>query len=134
MDLHPAEPGARPDHAATKASARKAGPVKKLAVTRPDGSKPKLGDTLTPLPPTPVVRKNQRVLPLAKELGLDNKDVLALAAQHKVAATSHSSSLTPEDADLIRQAHANRKVRASELAEEAASTSRPSRPSPPVSR
>jgi hypothetical protein len=104
--------------ASTKASAKKAGPVKKLSVTRPDGSKPKLGDTLTPLPPEPVVVKNVRVYELAKQLGVENKEVLALAAKQKVAAASHSSSLTPEDAEKIRSALANRKVRADALAEE----------------
>ena len=87
-------------------------------MTRPDGSKPKLGDTLTPLPPEPVVKKNIRVYELAKQLGVENKEILALAAKQKVAAASHSSSLAPEDAEKIRSALANRKVRADALAEE----------------
>ena len=104
--------------AATKASAKRAGPVKKLSVTRPDGSKPKLGDTLTPAAPVLEAPRNVRVYELAKELGLENKQVLALAAQQGVKATSHSSSIDAAGAASIRAAHADRKVKASELLEE----------------
>jgi hypothetical protein len=102
--------------AATKAAAKNAGPAKKLSVTRPDGSKPQVGDTLTPTPPSPP--KKLRAYELARELGIENKELLALAKSAKVAVASHSSSVGPAEADKLRSAHANRKVRASELAEE----------------
>ncbi len=104
--------------AATKASAKRAGPVKKLSVTRPDGTSPKLGDTLTPSAPVAPVLKNIRVYELAKQLGLDNKQVLALAKQQGVEAKSHSSSIDPDGAAKIRAAHADRKIKASELLDE----------------
>ena len=108
---------------AKKKSAAAAGPVKKLSVTRPDGSTPKVGDVLTPAaPPPPPEPKNMRAYELAKELGLDNKELLAAAKKAKVAIKSHSSTVSPADADVIRDqvaaALASRKIRAYELAKE----------------
>ncbi len=106
--------------ASTKASSRKASvaPTKKLSVVRPDGSSPKIGDVLTPALPPLVERKNIRAYELAKELGIDNKALLALAATAKVKVSSHSSAVSPDDADTIREAVASRKIRAYELAKE----------------
>ncbi|MEI8050542.1 MAG: translation initiation factor IF-2 N-terminal domain-containing protein [Actinomycetes bacterium] len=111
--------------AATKAAGRRApaGPTKKLAVKRPDGSTPKVGDVLTPAAPLPPeAPKKIRAYELAKELGIENKALLALAKKAKVAVASHSSSISPEDAQVIREAlsaeAANRKIRAYELAKE----------------
>ena len=105
--------------AATKASSRKAtGSTKKLAVVRPDGSAPKVGDVLTPAAPRPIERKNVRAYELARELGIENAALLALAKASKVKVASHSSSVTPEDADLLREAAASRKIRAYDLAKE----------------
>ena len=109
---------------ATSSAARKkasqAAPAKKLAVKRPDGSTPKVGDTLTPLPPPEP--KKVRAYELAKELGIDNKALLALAKKAKVAVRSHSSSIEPDDATKIREVLATQaataKVRAYELAKE----------------
>ncbi len=108
---------------AKKKSGVAAGPVKKLSVTRPDGSTPKVGDVLTPaVPPPPPAPKNMRAYELAKELGLDNKELLAAAKKAKVAIKSHSSTVSPVDADVIREqvatALASRKIRAYELAKE----------------
>ena len=108
---------------AKKKSAAAAGPAKKLAVTRPDGTTPQVGDVLTPTPPPPPPEpKNVRAYELAKELGLDNKELLAAAKRAKVALKSHSSSVTPTDADTIRERvakdQANKKIRAYELAKE----------------
>ena len=104
--------------ASTKEAAEKAGPVKKLAVRRPDGSKPKVGDTLIPAPAASPVQRAVRVHELAKELGLESKDILTLAVKEKVDAKSHASSLSGEDADKIRRRAADRKVKASEVLKE----------------
>lgn len=89
---------------ATSSAARKkasqAAPAKKLAVKRPDGSTPKVGDTLTPLPPPEP--KKVRAYELAKELGIDNKALLALAKKAKVAVASHSSAILLSDAEKIK--------------------------------
>ena len=102
--------------AATKEAAKKAGPPKKLVVRRPDGSTPKVGDTLTPAgPPEPV---SMRIHEIAKRLGLDSKSVLALAKTAKVKAASHASSIDPEGVEKILEAAKNRKIKAQELASE----------------
>ena len=89
---------------ATSSAARKkasqAAPAKKLAVKRPDGSTPKVGDTLTPQPPPEP--KKVRAYELAKELGIDNKALLALAKKAKVAVASHSSAILLSDAEKIK--------------------------------
>ena len=89
---------------ATSSAARKkasqAAPAKKLAVKRPDGSTPKVGDTLTPQPPP--APKKVRAYELAKELGIDNKALLALAKKAKVAVASHSSAILLSDAEKIK--------------------------------
>ena len=61
---------------ATKKAALPVGPIKKLALARPDGSKARIGDTFTPkaLVPEPI-----RVHQLAKELGIESKEVLLFA-------------------------------------------------------
>jgi Zc3h12a-like Ribonuclease NYN domain/Translation initiation factor IF-2, N-terminal region len=99
--------------AATKAAAKKAGPQKKLAVVRPDGSKPKVGDTLTPTGPKPL-----RVHELAKSLGTESKVLLELAKKSKMTVTSHASTLEPEQADALRAAFAARKRKAKDVAAE----------------
>lgn len=99
--------------AATNAVAKKAGPVKKLSVARPDGTKPKVGDTLIPAGPKPV-----RVHELARELGIESKDLLELAKKAKVAATSHSSMLEPAQAVKVRSAFKVRKLKAQTVAEQ----------------
>jgi hypothetical protein len=99
---------------ATKKAALPAGPIKKLALARPDGSKARIGDTFTPkaLVPEPI-----RVLQLAKELGIESKDVLAFAVKAKVEAKSYQSMLDPKGADKIRDVQlASLKIKVSDLA------------------
>ena len=44
-----------------------------------------------------------RVYELARELGLNNKDLLALLKKEGFEVRSHSSTIEAEDADLIRK-------------------------------
>ena len=99
--------------AATKNAAKKAGPQKKLAVVRPDGTKPKVGDTLTPATPKPI-----RVRDLAKDLGIDSKTVLELAKKAKVEAKSHASALELDDVVKVRAQFKARKLKAQVVAEQ----------------
>ena len=43
-----------------------------------------------------------RIYELSRDLGLDNKDVLDAAEKLKIAARSHSSSISDEEAERIR--------------------------------
>ena len=43
-----------------------------------------------------------RVYELAKEFGLDNKDILEICENHDIPVKSHSSSIAQEDAQVIR--------------------------------
>jgi hypothetical protein len=87
---------------ATKKAALPVGPIKKLALARPDGSKARIGDTFTPkaLVPEPI-----RVHQLAKELGIESKDVLLFANKAKLEAKSHQSMVDPTGAEKIRELH-----------------------------
>jgi predicted RNA-binding protein with RPS1 domain len=99
--------------ASTKDAAKKAGPPKKLAVVRPDGTKPKVGDTLTRAAPKPI-----RVRELAADLGVDSKTILELAKKAKVEAKSHASALEPEAVIKVRAAFKARKLKAQAVAEQ----------------
>jgi Translation initiation factor IF-2, N-terminal region/Zc3h12a-like Ribonuclease NYN domain len=89
---------------ATKKAAIPVAPIKKLALARPDGTKARIGDTFTPkaLVPEPI-----RVHQLAKELGVESKEILAYAKKAKVEAKSHQSMLEPKTADKLRELHRN---------------------------
>jgi formylglycine-generating enzyme required for sulfatase activity len=51
-----------------------------------------------------------RVYELSRELNLDNKDILAICDRLTIAAKSHASTVTEEDADRIRQAAKRQKT------------------------
>lgn len=90
--------------------------TKKLAVARPDGSAPKVGDVLVPVSTarTPKVRAYD----VARELGIETKTLQELAASLGIAIASHASSLAANDAAALRAAYNDKRVRAYELAKE----------------
>ncbi len=103
----------------SKAAKETAKPLKKLAVSRPDGSTPKVGDVLTPSSSGKVVPiEKVRAYELAKDLGLDAKSLQALAGSAGVSIASHSSSLSPDEVEAVRTAAALKKVRVHELAKD----------------
>ncbi len=91
-------------------------PVKKLAVKRPDGSAPKVGDVLTLSPSSPAPKI--RAYDLAKELGIETKSLQALAGTIGLEIASHASSVLLPDAERLRIAYGEKKIRAYELAKE----------------
>jgi hypothetical protein len=115
-------PKSRAATAAVRRNAPKTVPAAKLAVTRPDGSTPKVGDVLTPKELVPAPAEPMRAYALAKELGLDTKGLKELAASVKITFPSHSSTLTAEQVESIRTKAAEPvplpKVRAYALAKE----------------
>ena len=115
-------PKSRAATAAVRRNAPKTVPAAKLAVTRPDGSTPKVGDVLTPKELVPVPAEPMRAYALAKELGLDTKGLKDLAGSIKITFPSHSSTLTAEQVEAIRLKAAEPvplpKVRAYALAKE----------------
>ena len=115
-------PKSRAATAAVRRNAPKTVPAAKLAVTRPDGSTPKVGDVLTPKELIVAPAEPMRAYALAKELGLDTKGLKELASSVKVSFPSHSSTLTAEQVEAIRTKAAEPvplpKVRAYALAKE----------------
>ena len=115
-------PKSRAATAAVRRNAPKTVPAAKLAVTRPDGSTPKVGDVLTPKDLVATPAEPMRAYALAKELGLDTKGLKDLAGSIKVTFPSHSSTLTAEQVEAIRTKAAEPvplpKVRAYALAKE----------------
>ena len=91
-------------------------PVKKLSVSRPDGSKPKVGDVL--IPNASAKEKKVRAYDLAKEFGIDTKALQQFATTHSVAIASHATALATEEAEQLRVAYDEKKIRAYELAKE----------------
>jgi len=115
-------PKSRAATAAVRRNAPKTVPAAKLAVNRPDGSTPKVGDVLTPKELVLQPSAPMRAYALAKELGLDTKGLKDLAASIKISFPSHSSTLPAEQVDAIRAKAAEPvplpKVRAYALAKE----------------
>ena len=115
-------PKSRAATAAVRRRAPKTVEAAKLAVTRPDGSTPKIGDVLTPKEMATVNAEPMRAYALAKELGLDTKGLKELARSVKVTFPSHSSTLMVEQVEAIRTKAAEPvalpKVRAYVLAKE----------------
>jgi hypothetical protein len=91
--------------------------AKKLAVSRPDGSAPKIGDVMTPAAPEAAETK-VRAYDVAKELGLETKALQAMAKDLGITIASHASSLTHADAERLRAVKSEKKIRAYELAKE----------------
>jgi hypothetical protein len=92
-------------------------PAKKLVVSRPDGSAPKVGDVLIPVGAT-APRVKVRAYELAKELGVETKVLQAFATSLGMSIGSHASTISSADADRLRMARREKKIRAYELAKE----------------
>ena len=115
-------PKSRAATAATRRNAPAKVPAAKLGLTRPDGSKPKVGDTATPTLIVGASAEPMRAYALAKELGLDTKGLKELASLVKVSFPSHSSTLTAEQVTKVRAKASEpppvEKIRAYALAKE----------------